>query len=136
MTKPTAHGIDAFPERLAALLDQKNDGNQSEAARQVGVTPQAFNRWINGIATPRGKTLEKLAHYLGTTAAYLKYGDGSAVATAEYLLMWVEVREEATLLHQYRHATARGKTQLLTMAGRIEKEDDQNLPRHPGSGET
>lgn len=129
MTTPPPLGSDGFPARLAALLEKKNQGNQSLAARELGCTPQAVNRWLAGISLPRGNMLDKLAVYLGTTPAYLKFGDGASGVTAKYMLDWIDMDGEAWLLHRYRSASKRGKAQLLTMADHVE--NDENLPKKP-----
>jgi SOS-response transcriptional repressor LexA len=69
-----------FPEldlaaRMAALLDEKNGGNQSDLARFVAVTPQAVQQWMSGKTVPRGRNLAKVAEFLGVTRAYLQYGE-------------------------------------------------------------
>lgn len=61
--------------RLTALLHAKNGGNQSEMARHIGVSPQAVQKWLAGLAEPRGKNLDLAAEYLGVTPAALKFGD-------------------------------------------------------------
>lgn len=60
--------------RLKELLLRKNGGNQSELARHVEVTPQAVQKWVAGESEPRGKNLERVAEFLGTTPAFLKFG--------------------------------------------------------------
>jgi len=60
--------------RIESYLAAKNGGNQSEMARYVGVSPQAVQKWIAGLAEPRGKNLELAAEFLGVTPAHLKFG--------------------------------------------------------------
>jgi SOS-response transcriptional repressor LexA len=60
--------------RLTTLLHAKNGGNQSEMARHIGVSPQAVQKWLAGLAEPRGRNLEMAADYLGVTPAALKFG--------------------------------------------------------------
>jgi len=61
-------------KRLEQALKDKNDGNQSEMARFVGVTPQAVQKWISGDTEPRGKNLKKASEFLGVPEATLKFG--------------------------------------------------------------
>jgi SOS-response transcriptional repressor LexA len=72
----------SLPARLAALLDAKNGGNQSELARHAGVSPQAVQQWISGKTVPRGNHLAKVADYLGVTRSFLLYGEQIAVSAA------------------------------------------------------
>jgi phage repressor protein C with HTH and peptisase S24 domain len=60
--------------RIETYLAAKNGGNQSEMARYIGVSPQAVQKWIAGLAEPRGKNLEMAAAFLGVTPARLKFG--------------------------------------------------------------
>ena len=65
-------------QRLQALLQAKNGGNQSELARYVGVSPQAVQQWISGVTSPRGKNLERAAVFLNTTPGYIQFGGDHA----------------------------------------------------------
>lgn len=49
--------------------------NRSELSRKVEVTPQAVQQWEEGITSPRGKNLRKLADFLNTSPQYIQYGD-------------------------------------------------------------
>lgn len=49
--------------------------NRSELSRKVEVTPQAVQQWEEGITSPRGKNLRKLADFLNTTPQFIQYGD-------------------------------------------------------------
>ncbi|KTT33797.1 hypothetical protein SB18R_03145 [Pseudomonas oryzihabitans] len=52
--------------------------NQSELARQLGVTPQAVQKWEAGETEPRRKRVEEIASILGTSAEHLLIGGGKA----------------------------------------------------------
>lgn len=65
--------METMAERIARALQAKNNGNQSEMARYVGVSPQAVQKWIAGSSEPRGKNLRKAAEFLGVTPAELQY---------------------------------------------------------------
>jgi transcriptional regulator with XRE-family HTH domain len=131
MTKLKDDVAAGFLERLTQLLDKKNNGNQSVLARAIKVSPQAVNRWFSEGHIPREATLNKVAAYLGTTPAYLKYGDGPAAVPATYELMYVQIGPETSLLSHYREGTASGKEQLLTTAEHIEKLPADQLPANP-----
>lgn len=49
--------------------------NRSELSRKVGVTPQAVQQWEEGVTSPRGKNLRKLADFLNATPQYIQFGD-------------------------------------------------------------
>ncbi|EAU9939783.1 helix-turn-helix domain-containing protein, partial [Salmonella enterica] len=49
-----------FQRRLKEVLN-KLGYSQSELARRMGVTPQAVQRWCNGLGEPRKSALEKLS---------------------------------------------------------------------------
>lgn len=42
-----------------------NGKTQKEVANAIGVSPQTFNTWIQGIALPRMGKVQKLADYFG-----------------------------------------------------------------------
>lgn len=42
-----------------------NDVSQIEVANKIGVSPQTFNTWVQGIALPRMGKVQKLADYFG-----------------------------------------------------------------------
>lgn len=67
--------------RIERFLTEKNGGNQSEMARFIGVSPQAVQKWVSGLAEPRGKNLEMAAEFLGVTPAMLKFGEASGAGT-------------------------------------------------------
>ncbi|EBV2340184.1 XRE family transcriptional regulator, partial [Salmonella enterica subsp. enterica serovar Potsdam] len=56
-----------FQRRLKEILD-KLELSQSELARRMKVTPQAVQRWCNGLGEPRKSALEKLAEVTGAPA--------------------------------------------------------------------
>lgn len=49
--------------------------NQSELARQMGVSPQAVQKWEAGETVPRGQRIERLASVLSVPVSYLMSGD-------------------------------------------------------------
>jgi phage repressor protein C with HTH and peptisase S24 domain len=51
--------------------------NQSELARQMGVSPQAVQKWEAGETVPRGQRIEHLAAVLGVSVSYLMSDDGT-----------------------------------------------------------
>lgn len=63
-------------ERIAAARETARL-NQSELARQMGVSPQAVQKWEAGETVPRGQRIERLASALGVTVSYLMSGTGA-----------------------------------------------------------
>ena len=51
-----------FSENLNRLL-QDREKTQSEVAKEIGVSPQTFNTWTQGIAIPRMGKIQRLADY-------------------------------------------------------------------------
>lgn len=51
-----------FSMNLKRLLNEKGV-SQAEAAKAVGVSPQTFNTWTQGIAFPRATKLQRIADY-------------------------------------------------------------------------
>lgn len=54
-----------FSRRLREVLGRLGL-SQSELARRIGVTPQAVQRWCNGIGEPRKKALEEISRVTET----------------------------------------------------------------------
>ncbi len=48
--------------------------NQSELARAMGVTPQAVQQWEEGLTSPRGNRIGKLADLLQVTPSWIQFG--------------------------------------------------------------
>ncbi|RDE25296.1 helix-turn-helix domain-containing protein [Motiliproteus coralliicola] len=48
--------------------------NQSELARAMGVTPQAVQQWEEGLTSPRGNRIGKLAELLQVTPSWIQFG--------------------------------------------------------------
>jgi SOS-response transcriptional repressor LexA len=72
-----------LPARLAALLEARNGGNQSELARFAGVSPQAVQQWVAGRTAPRGNHLARVAEFLGVSRAFLLYGEQTTASMHE-----------------------------------------------------
>jgi phage repressor protein C with HTH and peptisase S24 domain len=77
--------METMATRIERYLAQKNGGNQSEMARFIGVTPQAVQKWIAGLAEPRGKNLVRAAEFLGISPAELRFGDDAGAQVAAVL---------------------------------------------------
>ena len=119
-----------FAKRLAAALERKNGGNQSELARQVNCTPQAANKWLAGLQFPRDQMLRSVAEYLGVTPEYLKFGTPNVPPPpppAQWYLMYLRA-EEAELLTHIRELSDTGRKQLRASLISAEKLPPEALP--------
>ncbi|TYL43925.1 helix-turn-helix transcriptional regulator [Dickeya sp. ws52] len=56
--------LSTFSSRLNSALRDLGI-SQSELARRMGITPQAVQRWCNGISSPRQGMMEKLSSVTG-----------------------------------------------------------------------
>lgn len=59
-----------FYERLQELM-RKEGLTKYRLARDLGLTDAVVGRWANGVATPRGDNLEKLANRFHVSVDYL-----------------------------------------------------------------
>lgn len=63
-------GMNSIGKRIAFLRELKG-WNQSELAREMGVTPQSVQAWEAGKNVPRQQKMQKLAAVLGATVGEL-----------------------------------------------------------------
>lgn len=63
-------------ERLNDLIVKRNVTNY-RMARDLDISEGAVRSWRKGRTEPKGKNLQRLAEYLGVSAAWLLYGDES-----------------------------------------------------------
>jgi len=66
--------MNSIGKRIAFLREQKG-WNQSELAREMGVTPQSVQAWEAGKNVPRQQKMKKLAGVLGATVGELMSDD-------------------------------------------------------------
>jgi phage repressor protein C with HTH and peptisase S24 domain len=104
--------METMANRIERYLAEKNGGNQSEMARFVGVSPQAVQKWVAGLAEPRGKNLDLAAEFLGVTASELKFGRDAAPNSPALLS---EVDDGPAIL---------GTPRLIPVAGRVQAGND------------
>ncbi len=64
-----------FDDRLRALLDVR-DWSQKRLAEELGSPPSTVSQWVNGLRTPDGEQLQRLAGVLGADAEWLRHGNG------------------------------------------------------------
>lgn len=53
---------------------ERRDILRADLADAVGVDPSTITAWEKGLKSPREEVLVKLAHYLGETPEFLRYG--------------------------------------------------------------
>ena len=84
-----------FSTNLKSLLTERSK-NQLEVAKSIGVSPQTFNTWTQGIAIPRMGKLQKLADYFGINKSDLleEHSDDSE----EHYYLDKEARDAAEFL--------------------------------------
>lgn len=74
-------GMNTTGKRIAIAREEKG-WNQSEFARELGVTPQSVQAWESGKNTPRPQKMAQIAALLGRTVGYLM-GDIGAIGSSE-----------------------------------------------------
>lgn len=104
-----------FSTNLKSLLTERSK-NQLEVAKSIGVSPQTFNTWTQGIAIPRMGKLQKLADYFGVNKSDL-LEEHSAPEGDDYY-----INEEARRLADAMHKDPR--YQVLFDASRKVKPED------------
>ena len=86
-----------FSTNLKSLLTERSK-NQLEVAKSIGVSPQTFNTWTQGIAIPRMGKLQKLADYFGVNKSDL-LEEHSAPEEDDYYIN-EEARRLADVMHK------------------------------------
>ena len=99
-----------FQTNLNRLLQQRGK-SQREVAEAIGVSPQTFNTWCQGIALPRMGKIQLLADYFGILKSQLV--DEQPNASDALLLSPVE-RE---IILKYRVLSDDAKDMLLRSLG-------------------
>ncbi|MBB5610570.1 MULTISPECIES: helix-turn-helix transcriptional regulator [unclassified Janthinobacterium] len=135
MTKYENDSTVEFSKRLAAALERKNGGNQSDLARNVNCTPQAVNKWLAGSQFPRDRILRVVADYLGVTPEYLKFGtpnEPPPPPPPKFFLMYLQA-DEAEFITHVRELSETGRKQLRASLINAEKLPPEALP-HKANG--
>lgn len=94
--------MSSIGNRLVHL--RKNKGlNQSEAAKQIGISKANLSRYESNKRTPSKVTLEKLATFYNVRAGYIMFGDSHNKTNRNKQLSFLEdiTEEEARLLEEY-----------------------------------
>lgn len=93
--------------------------SQKDVAEAIGVSPQAFNTWVRGIALPRMGKVEKLANYFGIGKSNLldaRRDDDASEVPAYYL------DPEAAAAAEFLHKNPRYKV-LFDASRKVKPED-------------
>lgn len=70
----------AMLARIDVLLTKK-EISRSTFYSDIGITAGAFSQWKKGITSPRMKSVEKIADYLGVSVDYLIDGENRMAVT-------------------------------------------------------
>ena len=93
-----------FKDNLSKLLRQRGK-SQREVAEAIGVSPQTFNTWMQGIAIPRMGKVQALADYFGVLKSALIDETKDGESRYPYLLS----EDEMHILLGYRSLTDNDK---------------------------
>jgi transcriptional regulator with XRE-family HTH domain len=115
-------------ERLAQLRREKaardgRDVTSAEVAKAAGVSRGAMSRYEKNIDAPRDPVLAKIAAFLGTTMAYLRYGVTPHGPTLEDLDT-LTPEEQQALLRTLIHPSAKTLTDAEEMARQSLERDE------------
>lgn len=108
-----------FSINLGRLLNEHHK-SQKEVADAIGVSPQTFNTWIQGIAIPRMDKIQLLANYFGIKKSALidpMNEDGDVVRTL--------TPEETAIALAYRKADEGRKDSVAVLLG-VERKESTN----------
>lgn len=86
----------SFANRLAASR-RKKGVNQTELAREIGVSAQSVQQWESGSTMPRNKRVEAVAKALGVSQEWLMFGGdeegSSSLIQSGVVREWVDGEE-------------------------------------------
>lgn len=85
-----------FAKRLTELMD-KQDLSRTVLSDSTGINYEMIRRYCEGIAKPRSAKLDKIAKALGSTAAYLEYGEAQEKPTTAELMQKIKEIEQGGL---------------------------------------
>lgn len=106
-----------FSNNLNNLLHERKK-TQKEVAEAIGVSPQTFNTWCQGIALPRMGKLQKLADYFHIMKSELLDPTPAAPGIVRTLS-----DDELEVVKAYREADNIGKEAVRRVLGIEEKRD-------------
>lgn len=87
---------------------QRTDKTQKEVASKIGVSPQTFNAWTQGIAIPRMGKIQALADYFGINKSDLI--EDRNHESVNQTPVYTEI--EATLINKYRTLNEAGQDKV------------------------
>ena len=110
-----------FSRNLLRYLSLNNK-SQKEVADAIGVSPQTFNTWCQGIAYPRIDKIELMANYFGISKADLVEEHTQESDTTYYL------NEDAREMAQFLFDNPDYKV-LFDASRKVKKEDIEKVKR-------
>jgi transcriptional regulator with XRE-family HTH domain len=79
VTKRETLGTRLAQKRREKAAREHRDIQQIDVAKAAGVSKASISRYENDVDMPRDAVLERLAKFLGTTPAFLRYGATAAM---------------------------------------------------------
>lgn len=104
----------------ANLISYLGNRSQIDVAKAIGVSPQTFNTWCQGIALPRMGKLQLLADYFGINKSDLI--EDKKNKASDLVSIQVNI-DERNVLQIYRRLNSSGKEQLLEYARFLSSQD-------------
>ena len=86
-----------FSQNLRYFISQQ-DKSQKEIADAIGVSPQTFNTWYQGIALPRMGKVEALTQYFGIRKSDLIEERISDKYNSETALLLIQIKNNPALM--------------------------------------
>ncbi|MEF9676050.1 helix-turn-helix domain-containing protein [Pectobacterium aroidearum] len=118
--------LSTFSSRLNGALKELGI-SQSELARRMGITPQAVQRWCNGISTPRPNMMERLSSVTGKPEHWFlmpldggsesptHQESGTSLAVRNHETSSPLTEEENKLIHIYRDLPGSERKRMLEL---------------------
>ena len=110
-----------FSSNLRALMNERNK-TQKEVAAAIGVSPQTFNTWMQGVAIPRMGKIQNLADYFNVNKSVLI--DAPAANAPS---MPTHTEEEMAIALGYRKADENIKNGIAGLLGIKRKESSGSV---------
>lgn len=115
------HLRETFVRNLKFYIDV-NGKTQKEIAKAIGVSPQTFNTWYQGIALPRMEKVEKLADYfgIGKTELLVERASTAEEFNAETAMLLTRIKTNATLMQLCRDYLLLSPEQQASVANLVQ----------------
>lgn len=110
-----------FSSNLRALMNERNK-TQKEVAAAIGVSPQTFNTWMQGVAIPRMGKIQNLADYFNVNKSVLIDAPAANAPSMPTL-----TEEEMAIALGYRKADENIKNGIAGLLGIKRKESSDSV---------